>query len=235
MRLSAVMLLLPVGLAASAGMLLLPMSGPLIATPTCVFGGSLFYRLLFRWERERWRTALFRQIPDAMGLLMRAVRAGLPIAEAVRSVAHEIPVPSGEEFRQVVSEISIGEPLEQTLHRMAERTGLTEYAFFAVTIGLQAQTGGNLAETLENLADIVRRRVNMVGRVKAITAEVRASAGILISLPFITSGLLLFIAPGHLDPLFHSSAGNKLLVTAVCMLLLGVFIIRSMLASAVRD
>jgi tight adherence protein B len=234
-RLPLLAMLLPAGAAAGAAMLLLPVAGPVVTATVCLIGGAVLFRLLFRWELERCRTAMFRQIPDVMGLLLRAVRAGLPVAEAIRSIAREIPAPSGEEFTRVASEISIGEPLEQSLHTMAERTGLTEYAFFAVTIGLQSQTGGNLAETLENLADIVRRRVAMVGRVKAITAEVRASAGILVALPFVTGGILPFIAPGHLDPLFHSSAGNTLLAIASGMLLLGIFIIRGMLASAVRD
>ena len=119
-----------------------------------------------------------------MALICRAVGAGIPLSEALRSVARMHRTPSREEFVRVVNEVAIGQPLEDALWKLHERVGLPEYAFFAVTIGLQAQTGGSLVETLQNLQDIVRKRVALSKRGKALAAEARMSAMILGALPF---------------------------------------------------
>ena len=141
-----------------------------------------------------------------MALICRAVAAGIPLSEALRSVAHDAAAPSREEFVRVVNEVAIGQPLEGALWKLHERVGLPEYAFFAVTIGLQAQTGGSLVETLQNLQDMVRKRVALSKRGKALAAEARMSAMILGSLPFVMGVVLFFMQPGFLDFFFiHSN------------------------------
>ena len=186
--------------------------GAAVAPALGVAAAAFFVRFLFRWEANRYQTQLFRQLPDAMGLIMRAIRAGLPMGEALANVARELASPSQEEFAQVVSNIAIGQPVDAALFGLAERSGLTEYYFFAVTVGLQAQTGGNLAETLENLADMVRKRVAMAGRVKALTAEARISAIVMSALPFVVGGVVTLIKPGHLDSMFETDLGFRLLL-----------------------
>lgn len=194
-----------------------------------------FMRFLFRWEANRYQHALFLQLPDAMGMILRAIRAGLPMGESLANVAREVASPSREEFGQVVSNIAIGQPTDTALFGLAERSGLTEYYFFAVTVGLQAQTGGNLGETLENLADMVRKRVSMAGRVKALTAEARISAIVMASLPFAVCLVITVLKPGHLTPLFETELGFKLLLVGGTMLGIGLMVIRGLMKSALKD
>jgi len=206
-------------------------AGPFFAVPGAVF----LVRTVFRWESNRYQAALFKQLPDAMSLILRAIRAGLPMGEALANVARELSSPSREEFAQVVNNISIGQAVDQALFGLAERSSLTEYYFFAVTVGLQAQTGGNLGETLENLADMVRKRVSMAGKLKALTAEARMSAIILAILPFAVAGVISVMSPGHLDPLFESDFGFRLLLIGGTLLAVGLLIIRWLLKSALKD
>ncbi len=206
------------------------------AAPLCAVGAGLFFvRLLFRMERSRYQLKLFRQLPDAMGLILRAIRAGLPMGEALANVARELDSPSREEFAQVVSNIAVGQPVDASLFGLAERSGLTEYYFFAVTVGLQAQTGGNLGETIDNLADMVRKRVAMVARVKALTGEARISAIILGVLPFAVGGLITLMKPDHLDPLIETDLGFRLLLVGGTLLGVGMMVIRGLVASATKD
>jgi tight adherence protein B len=206
------------------------------AAPVVGLAAAAFLaRTLFRMESSRYQGALFKQLPDAMSLILRAIRAGLPMGEALANVARELPSPSREEFGQVVSNIAIGQPVDQSLFGLAERSGLAEYYFFAVTVGLQAQTGGNLGETLENLADMVRKRVQMVGKVKAMTGEARISAIILSALPFAVGAFIFVLSPGYLDPLFTTDMGFRLLLIAGAMLSIGLLIIRGLVRSAVKD
>ena len=200
-----------------------------------VAAAFFFVRMLFRWESSRYQTQLFRQLPDAMSLILRAIRAGLPMGEALANVARELSSPSGEEFGQVVNNIAIGQPVDASLFALAERSGLTEYYFFAVTVGLQAQTGGNLGETIENLSEMVRKRVAMVGKLKALTAEARMSAIILTVLPFGVGAMIAVLSPGHLDPLFETDLGFRLLLVGAALLSIGLLIMRGLLKSALKD
>jgi tight adherence protein B len=194
--------------------------------------GVLVARFIFGWQRARFQKALLEQIPDVMGMICRAVAAGIPLSEALRSVAAEALVPTREEFERVVNEVAIGQSLEHALWKLYERVGLAEYAFFAVTIGLQAQTGGSLVETLENLQDIVRKRVALSKRGKALAAEARWSAIILGCLPFIMFVLLSFIQSGFIDFFLHTPSGQHLLLTAMGFLGTGTMIMRNMIRRA---
>lgn len=200
-----------------------------------VAAGFFFVRVVFKWESARYQHKLFLQLPDAMSLILRAIRAGLPMGEALANVARELSSPSREEFAQVVNNIAIGQPSDQALFGLAERSGLTEYYFFAVTVGLQAQTGGNLGETLENLAEMVRKRVAMAGKIKALTGEARMSAIILSALPFAVGGVISVLSPGHLDPLFETDLGFRMLLVGGVLLLIGLMIIRGLMKSAAKD
>ena len=209
--------------------------GAAVAPAFGVAAAFFFVRVVFKWESARYQNKLFLQLPDAMGLILRAIRAGLPMGEALANVARELSSPSREEFAQVVNNIAIGQATDQALFGLAERSGLTEYYFFAVTVGLQAQTGGNLGETLENLADMVRKRVAMAGKVKALTGEARTSAAILTILPFAVGGVVSILKPGHLDPLFETDLGFRMLLVGAVLLLIGLMIIRGLMKSASKD
>ena len=204
-----------------------------LGTPLAVLlapiAGLFAARCIFGWERARFQRALLEQIPEVMAQICRAVGAGIPLGEALRSVAREVPSPSREEFVRIISEVMIGQSLEHALWKLHARVELPEYAFFAVTIGLQAQTGGSLVETLQNLQDIVRKRVALAKRGKALAAEARFSALILGSLPFVMSILLSFIRPGFIHFFTSTPGGNNLLLVALGFMAMGTFVMRQMI------
>jgi len=133
------------------------------------------------------------KFPDAIELLVRGLRSGLPITETMGVVGTEVPGPVGEEFRSVSDKMKIGRSLDAGLQETADRLGTPEFQFFVITIAIQRETGGNLAETLANLADVLRKRSQMKLKVKAMASESKASAYIIGALPFIVFGLIWFI------------------------------------------
>jgi tight adherence protein B len=232
---------LPIVIAASstAGLLAFWRVGIVFGDAAGAAGAALsaavIARFLLRRKTRLHAAALFRQIPDAISLVLRAVRAGLPVTEALRSVSREMPSPSRDEFARVTGEAALGVPLETALWHLYGRTKIREYAFFAVTLGLQAQTGGNLAETLENLADMVRRRVAMAGKARALAAEARASAVILAGLPFVTGGIIGLLNPEYLAELFTDPRGSSFLATFAVLLSSGLLTIRWLIQRSTQD
>lgn len=140
--------------------------------------------------------------PDAIDLLVRGLRSGLPVSETLGVVAHEIPGPVGEEFRVVVERIRIGRTMEASLQDAADNIGLAEFQFFCITLAIQRETGGNLAETLSNLSDVLRKRAQMKLKIKALSSEAKASAYILGALPFFVFGIINFMNPGYASGFF---------------------------------
>jgi tight adherence protein B len=191
--------------------------------------GLFVARFIFGWERARFQKVALEQIPDVMALICRSVAAGIPLSEALRSVSREASEPSREEFVRVVNEVAIGQPLEAALWKLYDRVGLSEYAFFAVTIGLQSQTGGSLVETLTNLQDLVRKRVALSKRGKALAAEARLSALILSVLPFVMGVILSFMMEGFLEFFFSTPTGNHLLLVAAGLMSTGIFMMRQLI------
>ncbi len=180
------------------------------------------------WDAKR-RDKLLAQMPDALGMIIRTVRVGIPVLEGMRLVGREAPEPTGTEFRQLVEEVSIGVPLDVALRVSAERTGLAEYRFFATAIGLQMQTGGGLSEALENLADVLRRRLALRARGFALTSEARTSALVLMVMPFLIGGATQLLSPGSLDVLFTTSTGNTMLGVGAVSLCIGVAAMRALI------
>jgi tight adherence protein B len=195
--------------------------------------GALMF--MFRREKGKYQNLLMAQIPDSISLVLRAVRTGLPVVEALRTISTELPAPINGEFARVSQEVAIGVPIEDGLWNLHDRSGLQEFAFLAVTVGLQAQAGGNLTETLANLADLVRKRVAMVSKVKAITAEARTSAAILIGLPFVVGLLLMILQPDYVSDLFTHPSSGTLQAMFVIMMTLGISIINWLIAQATKD
>lgn len=142
------------------------------------------------------------RFPDAIELLVRGLRAGLPISETLGVVAGEIPGPVGAEFSMVADKIKIGRTMDQALQDTADRLGTPEFQFFCITLAIQRETGGNLAETLSNLADVLRKRAQMKLKIKAMSSESKASAYIVGSLPFIVFILIYFMSPDYMGKFF---------------------------------
>ena len=142
------------------------------------------------------------KFPDAIELLVRGLRSGLPVTETLAVVAQEVPGPVGVEFKGIVERIKIGRTMEDSLQQTADRLGIPEFNFFCITLAIQRETGGNLAETLSNLADVLRKRAQMKLKIKAMSSESKASAYIVGSLPFIVFVLIYWINPSYLGGFF---------------------------------
>lgn len=149
------------------------------------------------------RIQLFNaKFPDALELLTRGLRSGLPVGETLGIVSSEIPGPVGEEFKLITERIKIGKSMDQALQETADRLGTPEFQFFVITLAIQRETGGNLAETLANLSDVLRKRSQMKLKIKAMSSESKASAYIVGSLPFIVFALIYSINPDYLSQFF---------------------------------
>ncbi len=142
------------------------------------------------------------RFPDGIELMVRGLRSGLPISETINVVGAELVGPIGEEFRMVADKIRIGKTMDEALQETAARLDMAEFQFFCITLAIQRETGGNLAETLSNLADVLRKRAQMKLKIKAMSSESKASAYIVGSLPFIVFGLVWTMNPLYLAGFF---------------------------------
>jgi tight adherence protein B len=150
----------------------------------------------------RRTNAFVSKFPDGIELLVRGLRSGLPVTETLGIVASEVPGPVGYEFKTVIDRIKVGKTMEDALQDTADKLGIAEFNFFTITLAIQRETGGNLAETLSNLADVLRKRAQMKLKIKAMSAEAKASAYIVGSLPFIVFGMILYINPEYMGGFF---------------------------------
>ena len=183
-------------------------------------------RGLFGWQRRRIANQLFRQLPVTVELVMSTVRSGLPVQEAFRTIAREMPQPTAGQFAIVCSELSLGRPPEEAIEDVYRRTEVAEYGIFAVTLAVQMKSGGNLTETLQTLADTVRQRVALAARAKALAGEVIFSSRALSCAPLIVGGLLYWINPETVDLLFYDPTGRMLLAYAIASVIIGTLVIR---------
>jgi tight adherence protein B len=151
---------------------------------------------------KRRVTKFTNNFPDAIELMVRGLRSGLPITETLGIVAGEIPGPVGVEFRMVADKMKIGRTMEAALQDTADRLGTPEFQFFVITLAIQRETGGNLAETLSNLADVLRKRAQMKLKIRAMSSESKASAYIVGSLPFVVFTLVWMINPHYMQGFF---------------------------------
>jgi len=182
-------------------------------------------RGLFGWQEHRFANQLFRQLPDAIQLVTSTVRSGLPVHEAFRTIARDMPQPTAGQFAIVCNELTLGRPPEEAIEAIYRRTQVPEYAIFAMTLAVQLKSGGSLAETLQTLGETVNARVALAARAKALAAEVIFSSRVLTFAPFIVGGMLYWLNPQSVDLLFHDPTGNVMLVYAIASVLVGHFVI----------
>ncbi len=189
-------------------------------------------RTFFGWITGRRRNLLIQQFPDALAMIVRSVRVGIPVLGAITSVAHEAQPPTSLEFTRFANDLAIGVPLDEAVTKMGTRNELPEYRFFAIAIGLQARAGGGLSETLENLAELIRKRLALRERAHALSSEARSSALILGGLPIVMGGGLWAMNPAYMSVMFTTSLGHKLLGAAVISLSLGILIMRTIISKS---
>jgi len=193
-----------------------------------VCGVGLPHMVISRMIDKRCQKFI-NNFPDAIDLMVRGLRSGLPITESMTSVSQEIPDPVGKEFRRVVDSIRLGQTMEEALWEATDRLGLPEFKFFVISLAIQRETGGNLAETLQNLTEVLRKRQQMKLKIKAMSSEARASAMIIGSLPFVMFGLLLFLNYDYTSLLFRDNRGLMMIGVGMISMGLGIGLINKMI------
>ena len=193
-----------------------------------VIGGFGFPRWVVGFLKKRRQKKFVDEFSNAIDVIVRGVKSGLPVNECLKIIAREAPKPVCDEFHMLNEGIRIGMTLEQALNRMHERMPLQEVNFFGIVLLIQQKTGGNLAEALGNLANVLRSRKLMEGKVKALSAEAKASAMIIGSLPFLVMGAVKLASPEYLTPLFATQTGNFILLGAGMWMGTGIIVMRKM-------
>lgn len=174
------------------------------------------------------RKAFLANFPEAIDLIVRGVRSGLPVSESLGVVGKELPDPVGEEFRRIEQAMRLGRTMDQAMWDAARRLDVTEFNFFVISLSVQRETGGNLAETLENLGDILRRRRQMRLKVKALSSEAKASAYLLGSLPFIMFVMMMFVNADYATTLILDPRGHMMMAGGLLSLSVGAAVMAKM-------
>ena len=169
------------------------------------------------------------EFPNAVDVIVRGIKSGLPVHECFKIIARESPAPLGPEFQKLVEGLGVGMTLEQSLDRMYGRMPTSELRFFTIVIAIQQKTGGNLAEALGNLSTVLRSRRLMAEKIKALSSEAIASAGIIGSLPPVVMALVSLTAPAYMGLLFTDMRGQVMLLGAALWMSFGIFAMKKMI------
>lgn len=217
-------------------------SGLIFAVPPLVFGipwyvsvlggivGLLgFPRWFLNFLRKRRQNVFINDFADAIDVMVRGLKAGLPVSDAMKAIAAESGPPVGPEFMEVVEGQRVGITIDQGIERMFERMPLSEVNFLGIVMAIQAKTGGNLSEALNNLSKVLRDRKKMKNKIRAVSQEAKSSAAIIGALPFVIMGALTVLNPEYLNPLFNTSTGNIMLAGCGLWMLTGVLVMRKMI------
>lgn len=178
------------------------------------------------WKRKSRLKKFASQLPDAMELVARALRAGHSLAAGLHVVAEEMPDPIAKEFRRVYEEQNLGVPLEEALNHLCDRVPNLDLRFFVTSVNIQRQTGGDLAEILDRIGHVIRERFKILGQVKALTAEGRLSGVVLIALPIGLFFMMLYMKPDYIKLLWTEPMGIKMSVGALVLMLIGAYAIK---------
>ena len=196
-----------------------------IALLAGVILGLLPWAYLTRARHKRMKK-LEQQLPDALDLITRAVRAGHSLPLAIQLLSDEMPNPIAGEFRIVHEQVSFGISLQQALTSLCDRIPLTDYRFFVVSVLIQRQSGGNLSEVLGNLSGLIRGRLKLLARVKVLSAEGRMSAWILALMPFFIAGIMNLVNPEFMSPMWTDPIGQTMLKVLLTMMFIGILVLR---------
>jgi tight adherence protein B len=206
------------------------LGAPLLVAVGAAFVGFLgLPRWFLGFLRKRRQNTFLNDFADAIDVMVRGLKAGLPVSEAMKIIATETGPPVGPEFVEVVDGQRVGISLDQGIERMVERIPLAEVNFLAIVMAIQSKTGGNLSEALGNLSKVLRERKKMKAKIRSVSQEAKSSAAIIGSLPFVIMGALLVLNPNYLNPLFETDIGNMLLIGSGVWMTMGVLVMRKMI------
>lgn len=206
-----------------------PGMSPFISVAAAFVGAFGLPRIIVSQKIKYRQNKFIDEFANAIDVIVRGVKSGLPLNECLGIIARESPSPIKEEFQELVEQQRIGIPLGDCFERMMGRVPLPEVKFFAIVIGIQSQAGGNLSEALGNLSGVLRDRKRMAGKVKALSAEAKASAAVLGSLPFIVMTMVYISTPHYIGILFSTKVGQFLLLAAAGWMTCGLLIMRKMI------
>jgi tight adherence protein B len=187
-------------------------------------------RWVLSFLKNRRQKAFTAEFANAIDVIVRSVRSGLPTNEALKIIAKESPQPVGGEFNELCESMKVGVTLEQALKKMYEHMPTAEVSFFAIVMTIQGKSGGNLSEALTNLSNVLRDRKRLQGKIKAMSSEAKASAMIIGSLPPAVMGMVWLSTPSYIDSLFTEHMGNIMLLGCVVWMSVGIFVMKKMIS-----
>ncbi|MGD9783084.1 MAG: type II secretion system F family protein [Hyphomicrobiaceae bacterium] len=201
-----------------------------LAAPIAGFVGAFgLPRWYLKHVTKRRQTKFLKEFANAIDVIVRGVKSGLPLNECLGIISRESPEPIASEMTQVVEQQRVGIPLGECLDRLMDRVPLPEVKFFAVVIAIQQQAGGNLSEALGNLSGVLRDRVKLQMKVKALSAEAKASAGVLAALPPVVGTLVFLTSPSYIALLWSTKTGQFLLLLSAFWMFCGVMVMKKMI------
>lgn len=203
--------------------------GPLAAFALSVIMGFLLPHLYVGYMRNRRFLAFRNELPNAVDVIVRGVRSGLPLGDCLRVIAAEGQEPVRSEFKVIVDDQTLGVPVQDALLRLADRVPTPETNFLATVITIQSRSGGNLTEALANLSSVLRERKKMRAKIKALSSEAKASAAIIGSLPPVVAGILYLTSPQYISLLFATTAGHIVLAGCAIWMSIGILVMRAMI------
>jgi len=202
---------------------------PLLLLGIVFVMGLGFPRYVVNFLRKRRQAAFVEELANAVEVIVRGVKAGLPLNDCLRMIAAEANEPVKSEFRAVVDALQIGIPIDEAVDKIYELMPLAEANFFAIVIAIQSKAGGNLSEALGNLAKVLRERKKMRGKIQAMSMEAKSSASIIGALPIIVMGLVYLTSPDYIMVLFTTPAGQVVLGVSALVMMTGIFVMKRMI------
>jgi tight adherence protein B len=203
--------------------------GLMLAIPAAIAGGFGIPRWVVGYLKKRREGKFISELPNAIDVIVRGVKSGLPIGDCIRIIANETSEPVKGEFRQIAEGQAVGMSLSDSAAKLYERVPLPEANFFGIVLAIQQQAGGNLSEALGNLSRVLRDRKKMSDKIKAMSMEAKASAAIIASLPFAVMALVYLTSPGYIELLWTTPTGRVLMAGSAVWMLMGVMVMRKMI------
>ena len=200
-----------------------------LALGICLPVGAALPHFYVNFRRNRRLRAFAAQFPDAVDVIVRGVRSGMPLGDCLRVLAIEGQEPIRSEFKTVVADQTMGVPVQEAVQRLADRVALPETNFLSIVITIQSRSGGNLTEALSNLSTVLRERKKMRGKIRAMSAEAKASGGIIGALPPIVASVLFLTSPDYVALLYTTTIGLVVLAASGFWMLMGVLVMRNMI------
>jgi tight adherence protein B len=203
-------------------------SSRLLLIPVALLLGMIPFFYIYSKKKKRMEK-FQRQLPDALDLVSRALKAGHAFSAGLQMVADELGDPVGTEFEKALYEVNFGVGVSEALRNLSHRVDCPDLKFFIISVILQRETGGNLAEILGNISHLIRERFKLQGRIRVLSAEGRLSAGILIAIPFVIALALYVLNPGYVRTLLTDPIGKVLVLFAMIMMIVGIFVMKRMI------